>query len=535
MSGLANGFYNLFKQGGKRIGKAIDNFWLVAEARKAIEDEVGKKFQPFIDRANRAESRRATNITELDKKLTESKKALQDAKNKWQQDYDAALAGAKNQRQTEISAYDTKLQGYQDALNQANKSRQDIVDQLKNSEINFDPYKTIYTDVNTGDRYILNQLTGEYNNITKFYKNKNSTPRDIQKLRKFIQGFDDRLFDKKSGDKLINVFDEADKNAYSKFNAFNNYLKTREGQNSALLRDLRNADNQYTKANNDLTNWQAANTKPSAWDDNVDLKSFKAGYKKTNSKPNEYSFNGQTYSKEADLDKAYRDVLNAEQDRRNLYSRVASGYVSKRDKEIAKRIQDAKDMKKAKLALEAGAGAGALAAGAAAIYGGDDTDNTDNIDNTNNINNTDNTYTGEPDPDLNIENTPEGKAALIGKSLVNSDFDPDKADALASAAYDQGVKDGSSARSNGDLVNSIAAATGGHTMDDRLFELIKAMKDPYKADAIANYIYSRHGDDPEVQRLGWRGWLNKYYGDSLRSKMNIDPSSYKGMHISGGL
>ena len=55
------------------------------------------------------------------------------------------------------------------------------------------------------------------------------------------------------------------------------------------------------------------------------------------------------------------------------------------------------------------------------------------------------------------------------------------------------------------------------------------------ADAVANYIYSRHGDDPEVQRLGWRGWLNKYYGDSLRSKMNIDPSGYKGMHISGGL
>ena len=42
-------------------------------------------------------------------------------------------------------------------------------------------------------------------------------------------------------------------------------------------------------------------------------------------------------------------------------------------------------------------------------------------------------------------------------------------------------------------------------------------------------------DDPEVQRLGWRGWLNKYYGDSLRSKMNIDPSGYKGMHVSGGL
>ena len=159
-----------------------------------------------------------------------------------------------------------------------------------------------------------------------------------------------------------------------------------------------------------------------------------------------------------------------------------------------------------------------------------DTDNTDNIDTT------DNTNYGEPDPDFNVENIPEGQVPLKSDTeSINTDFDPDKADALASAAYDQGVEDGNSARSSGDLVNSIAAATGGHTIDDRLFELIKAMQDPYKADAVANYIYSRHGDDPEVQRLGWRGWLNKYYGDSLRSRMNIDPSGYKGMHVSGGL
>ena len=535
MSGLGNGLARLFQAGRKRIGNAIDNFWLDAEAQKAISDEVENKFKPFIDRANRAESRRANNITELDKKLAESKANWQKARDQWQQDYDTALATAKNQRQTDIDSYDNQLKAYQDALNQANKGKQDIVDQLKNSEINFDPYKTIYTDVNTGERYILNRFTGEYDNITKFYKSKNSTSRDIQNLNKLTQDFEDRLFDKKSGNKLINVFDETDKNNYSKYGAFNNYLKMREGQNSTLLRNFRDADNQVTKANTDLTNWQK-NTKPSAWDDKVDLKPFKTNYNKTNGKlPSEYSFNGQTYTKEADLDQAYQKALSAEQDRKDLYNKVASRYVSKRNEEIAKRIQDAKDIKKAKLALGVGAGAGALAAGAAAMYGGDDTDNTDNTDNIDNINNTDNTNYGEPDPDINIENTPEGKAALIGKSLVDTDFDSDKADALAKAAYDQGVEDGNSARSSGDLVNSIAAATGGHTIDDRLFELIKAMKDPYKADAIANYIYSRHGDDPEVQRLGWRGWLNKYYGDSLRSKMNIDPSGYKGMHISGGL
>ena len=525
MSGLSNGLAQLFKQGGKRIGNAIDNFWLDAEARKAISDEVGKKFQPFIDRANTAASRRATNITELDKKLTESKKALQDAKDQWQQNYNTALADAKNQRQTEINGYDTELKMYQDARNAAEKDRQNIVDQLYDSETIRDPYRTIYTDVNTGDRYILNRFTGEYDSITRLYKSKNLTSKDIQNLTKHIQGFENRLFDKK-GDKLINVFDETDKNNYGNTSVFNRYLKTKEGQNSDLLRNFKDANNKFTKADTDLTTWKNKG-RPTAWDDKVDLKPFKTNYEQANGKsPKEYSFNGQTYSKEADLDQAYKKVLDAEQQGQQIYKGRLSKFTSARDKEIAKRIQDAKDMEKAKLTLKAATGAGALAAGAAAIYGGDDTDNTDN---------TDNTYTGEPDPDLNTENTPEGKAALIGKSLVDTDFDPDKADALASAAYNQGVEDGNSARSSGDLVNSIAAATGGHTMDDRLFELIKAMKDPYKADAIANYIYSRHGDDPEVQRLGWRGWLNKYYGDSLRSKMNIDPSGYKGMHISGGL
>ena len=527
MSGLSNGLAQLFKQGSKRIGNAIDNFWLDAEARKAISDEVGKKFQPFIDRVSAGEKRKATNITELDKKLTESKKALQDAKKAWQDKYNNELAAAKAQRQTEISDYDTKLQGYQDALANAKAGRQGIADQLYDSEANFDPYRTLYTDVNTGDKYIRNRFTGKYDNITNFYKSKNSTPRDIQKLTRLIQGFEDRLFDKNSGN-LINPFDKQVRKTYKGQNNFDNYLSMRERQNSALIR---NADDQVNKANSDLSTWKKANTKPKDWDDTSnsnDLKQFENNFTGNNGKlPSEYNFNGQTYSKEADLDAAYRKALTREQNKQNLYHTKASNYASERDKEIAQRIQDAKDIKKAKLALGTGAGAGALIAGAAAMYGGDDTDNTDNTDNT--------TYS-EPDPDFNVENTPEGQAPLKSDTAsINTDFDPDKADALASAAYDQGVEDGNAVRSSGDLVNSIAAATGGHTIDDRLFELIKAMQDPYKADAVANYIYSRHGDDPEVQRLGWRGWLNKYYGDSLRSRMNIDPSGYKSMHVSGGL
>ena len=515
MSGLSNGLAQLFKQGSKRFGNAIDNFWLDAEARKAISDEVGKKFQPFIDRANRAESRRAKNITELDKRLDESKKALQDARDQWQQKYDAALAGAKNQRQTEIDNYNKQLQVYQDALDQANRGRQDIIDKLYQQEATYTPNKTIYIDVSTGDRYLKDPITGEYKNITTIFKNTPKAQR--QAINKYTQGFEERLFDSNSN-KVINAFDKNTSKNYQGKNAiFDNYL---DRVNAPQYIAFKDADRQIKQANTQLNAWKNKGA-PS----NLDEQSFKTDYEKTNGNlPSEYSFNGQTYSKESELDKAYRDALSAKQARKDLYSKVASDYVSRRDKEIAKRIQDAKDMEKAKLALKAGAGAGALFAGAAALYGGDDTDNTDN------------TNYGEPDPNFNVENTPEGQAPLKSDTAsIDTGFDPDKADALASAAYDQGVEDGNSARSSGDLVNSIAAATGGHTIDDRLFELIKAMQDPYKADAVANYIYSRHGDDPEVQRLGWRGWLNKYYGDSLRSRMNIDPSGYKGMHVSGGL
>lgn len=166
------------------------------------------------------------------------------------------------------------------------------------------------------------------------------------------------------------------------------------------------------------------------------------------------------------------------------------------------------------------------------MYGGDDTDNTDNTNT--NINNTNNTDNGEPDPDFNVENIP-GAKDLINDRQPDTGFDPDKANALASASYAKGVEDGNSIASSDDLGNRIAASTGGHTIDDELYKLLKDMQDPYKADAVANYIYSKHGNNSEVQRLGWRGWLNKYYGDALRSIMNIDPSGYKGMHISGGL
>lgn len=523
MSGLGRGLVNLFKSWGKGIGKAADNLLLDADARKAISDEVVKKFQSRITHANRAESGRAANIKDLDKKLTESKDNWQKAQDKWQQDYNSALAGAKAQRQTDIDAYNAQSKVYDDALDKANASRQSIFDKLADDEDNYDRFHTVFTDVNTGERFIINRLSGQRVSLTKAYKH--ATSKEVRNLTKAIQGYDNRLYDSKS-DKVINVFDESNPKSYSKSKWFNEYYRNKISTYNA---DIRNAEKQIKQAQNDSNNWTTNNPNPpKAWDGSVE-RQFTRDFNKNNAKPT-YSFNGQNYSSATELDKAYKQALDHERAKQAFDSKKASEYASARDAEIAQRIQDAKDINKAKLALGAGAGAGALYAGAKAMYGGDDTDTTDSIDNT------DNTYTGEPAPDFNVEK--EGQAILKDRQQIDAGFDPDKAEAeavLAGAAYDKGVEDSNSVRSSDDLGNNIGASTRGHTMEDRLYELIKAMQDPYKADAVANYIYSRHGDDPEVQNLGWRGWLNKYYGDSLRSIMNIDPSGYKGMHISGGL
>lgn len=531
--GLGNGLVNLFKHWGTGIGRGIgnaaDKLWLNADAQKAIRNAVEKKYKPKIDLANRAESRKAKNIKDLEDKLNQSKEELKNAQKDWQDKYDTALADAQKQRQIDIDDYTTRLQGYQNASDAAKANKQSIFDQLSDSEARYDQYKTIFIDVNNGKRYILNPITGSYESLTKFYQQ--SDPQAIQQLSDMLRGYETRLFDRSNSNRVINAFDKSDIKQYKgKSSFFDSY---RDNKISTRNADLRNAENEITKAEDDLTSWQGKKS-PKVWSKN-DSNKFKTDFEKTNNTlPTEFSFNGQKYSDAASLDKAYTQELGKIQSRQDLYREVASDYTKRRDAEIARSIQDAKDMNKAKVALGGTLGAGALYAGARAMYGKHGTDNTDNTNN------------GEPDSNFNVKNLPEVQAQLNDEqqsdtASINTGFDPDKADALASASalarasYDEGVEDGNSIASSDDLGNRIAASTGGHTIDDKLFELIKAMQDPYKADAVANYIYSRHGDNPELQRLGWRAWLNKYYGDSLRSMMNIDPSGYKGMHISGGL
>ena len=527
------GLVNLFKYWGKGIGRAADKFLLNADARKAISDEVISKYKPKIELARRAESRRADNIKDLDTKLTESKKALADAKKAWKDNYDSALAGAKAQRQKDIDAYDARSKAYQDAVNSAKADKKSILAKLEDSEANYNQYSTIFTDVNTGKSYIIDPYNGGYRSLDSLSK------KELKDFKKNYRNFDNRLIDfstNPSG-KVINAFNKSDFKQYGgKYSFFDRYYSNRISPHNA---DIRNAEDQITRAKGDFNNWKTNNSRPTDWDDSAnstDLSNFDKNFKANNAQPTEYSFNGQTYANATELDKAYNKALAHEQALQDSFSKSASRQISDQKAEIARRIQDAKNTKKAKLALGAlgaGVGAGALYAGAKAMYGGDDTDNSETPDN---IDTTDNTYTGKPDPNINIENTHDGKDALNGRPLkIDTDFNPYKADALAAAAYDEGVEDGNSVGSSADLGNNIVVSTRGHTMDDRLYELIKAMQDPYKADAVANYIYSKHGDDLEVQNLGWRGWLNKYYGDSLRSIMNIDPSGYKGMHVSGGL
>ena len=527
MSSLGNGLVGLFKQWGKGIGKAADNFLLNADARKAISDEVISKYKPRIELARRAESRRADNIKDLGDKLNESKNNWQKAQDKWQQDYDSALAGAKAQRQTDIADYNTKLQGYQEAVANAKAGKKSIFDKLADDEDNFDQFHTIFTDVNTGERFIYNRLSGERVSLTKAYKR--ATPKEVRDLNKATQGYDNRLIDidpKSNNIKVINAFDKSNTNYYKGNDIFNRYYSNKISAHNA---DIRDAENQITRAKGDLNSWKKQ-TQPQAWDDSTnstDLSNFEKNFKANNAQPTEYSFNGQTYANATELDKAYNKALAHEQALQDSFSKSASRQISDQKAEIARRIQDAKNTKKAKLALGAlgaGVGAGALYAGAKAMYGGDDTDNSETPDN---IDTTDNTYTGEPDPKIKIENTLDGKDALNGRPLkIDANFNPDKAAVvLAKGAYDQGVEDGNSIESSDDHIID----------DDGLYELLKAMEDPHKADAVANYIYSKHGDESDVQNLGWRGWLNKYYGDLLRSRMNLDPSSYNGMHVSGGL
>ena len=516
--GIVNGLKQIWKATKNNTKNGLDHFWLGEEGQKAIRDEVERKFQPKIDLARRAESKRADNIKDLGDKVNQSKQDLKTAQDQWQQDYDHALADAKAQRQTEISDYDAKLQGYNEAVANAERDRRSIIDQLFDKEADYDPYKTIYIDVKTGNLYRLNPHTGKREDLSTYYQS--LSKKEKQTFDKDIQNYEHRLFNKDS-DHVINVFDENDAYNYDAYSNFNNYLNTVRAPKGS---DLRNADDTITKAQNDLSTWQKNNpNRPQT----LNEKQFKIDYKKNNAQPTGYSFNGQTYRKEADLDKAYKDALDHEQSKQDIASRTASGYITKRDAEIAQRIQDAKDMNKAKVALGLGT-AGALAGATYAAFSGDDNSNTKPV-----------SPAVTPQTTEGIETQFEHPAETYSISGISP---RDQEVALADMAFRAASESDDTpaethsetpelAELSADDIHTNEGIGTRRSMNEGLFSVIKALQDPHQANAVADYIYSRYGNDPELQQLGWRAWLNKYYGDALRSQMNLDASGYNGMHI----
>lgn len=519
--GLGNGFVGLFKQWGRGIGNAADHVWLREEAQKAIRDEVTQKFKPKIDLANTAESRRATNIKDLDAKLKQSKQKLADDKQAWQEKYDNALANAKTKRQTDIDDYNAKLQGYQKDLDDANASRDSILATLQAKEAQYNQYRTIFTDVNSGTKYVFDPSTGKYEELSTFYKKLKP------KEQKAIQSYDNRLIDVNTN-RVLNPFDESTRNTYKGYSVFDNYYPTKISAQDAIA--LRNAENQIKQADANLQSWQKQpQSQLQAWDDTKDLSSFETDFIKNNAKPKGYSFNGQNYKSEPALDAAYQKALNHAQNKRDYFRTKASDYASERDKEIAQRIQDAKDINKAKVALGLGT-AGALAGATYAAFSGDNNSNTKPASPTVTPQTTEGIETQFEHPaetdSISGISPRDQEAALAGMALAAK---------AASESNDTPAETHPEtpelAELTADDIHTNEGIGTRRSMNEGLFSVIKALQDPHQANAVADYIYSRYGNDPELQQLGWRAWLNKYYGDALRSQMNLDASGYNGMHI----
>lgn len=520
--GIVNGLKQLLKSAKNSTKNGLDHFWLREEGQKAIRDEVTQKFQPKIDLARKAESKRAENIKDLDAKLTQSKEDLANAQKDWQAKYDAALTGAKNQKQADIADYNKQLQEYKDALANAKAGKRSILDQLRGSEANYNRYNTIFTDVKTGKNYILDPFNGGYRSLDSL------TKKEKKRFPKNFENFDNRLidFNTSSSGRVINAFDESNKKLYKGNSIFDNYYPNRiSTQDAAALRD---ADNQIKQADANLKGWQSNNSLPSAWNDNVDLKQFIVDFNKNNGpKPTGYSFNGQNYKSQSDLDNAYKEALASEKRMQSLFSGSASRYASKRDAEIAQRIQDAKDMNKAKVALGLGT-AGALAGATYAAFSGDDNSNTKPA-----------SPTVTPQTTEGIETQFEHPAETDSISGISPrDQEATLADMAFKAASESDDTPAEThpetpelAELSADDIHTNEGIGTRRSMNEGLFSVIKALQDPHQANAVADYIYSRYGNDPELQQLGWRAWLNKYYGDALRSQMNLDASGYNGMHI----
>lgn len=506
--GIVNGFVNLFKNWGRGIGNAADHVWLGEEGQKAIRDAIEKKYKDSLSRVQTVKDAKAANIKELDAKYKAAIDELQQKQDTWNANYNSARDSKKQEMDRALADWNKSSSDTKSNLAQARKDRNDYINNYM-SDLNYD--NTVFIDT-SGRSFIIDPI----NNFRQ-------VPVDSKWLKKH-KSYDTKFIG--NDGKLVNLFDDNSVNSFTKALSPNsqvlNYIISKK--NSVRnTKEYKQLDDAVQKLETEDAKYSTANT-PEQFDESQ----FKQGYQKANGNmPNSYEFNGASYNNKTGLDSAHDSAIQLLKDRSRDLNKRYSVLESKRDEEIAQRIQDAKDMNKAKVALGLGT-AGALAGATYAAFSGDDNSNTKPV-----------SPTVTPQTTEGIETQFEHPAETDSISGISP---RDQEAALADMAFKAASESDDTpaethpetpelAELSADDIHTNEGIGTRRSMNEGLFSVIKALQDPHQANAVADYIYSRYGNDPELQQLGWRAWLNKYYGDALRSQMNLDASGYNGMHI----
>ena len=506
--GIVNGLKQIWKVAKNNTKNGLDHFWLGEEGQKAIRDEVEKKYKDSLSRVQTVKDAKAANIKELDDKYKASIDELQKKQDTWNTNYNSARDSKKQEMDKALADWNNKSSDIKSNLAQAKKEREDYINNYM-SDLNYD--NTVFIDT-SGRSFRIDPI----NNFNRVLVD--------QKWLNKHKSYDTKFIG--NDGKLVNLFDDNSVDSFTK--ALN--------PNSQVLNFIISKKNsvrntkEYKQLDDAVQNLEAENAKytTASTPEQFDESKFKNGYQKTNGNmPDSYEFNGASYNNKTGLDSAHDSAIQLLKNRSRDLNKRYSALESKRDAEIAQRIQDVKDINKAKVALGLGT-AGALAGATYAAFSGDDNSNTKPV-----------SPTVTPQTTEGIETQFERPAETDSISSISS---RDQEAALADMAFKAASESDDTpaethpetpelAELSADDIHTNEGIGTRRSMNEGLFSVIKALQDPHQANAVADYIYSRYGNDPELQQLGWRAWLNKYYGDALRSQMNLDASGYNGMHI----
>lgn len=505
--GIVNGLKQIWKATKNNTKNGLDHFWLREEGQKAIRDEVEKKYKDILSRVQTAKDAKAANIKELDDKYKASIDELKKKQDTWNTNYNSARDSKKQEMDKALADWNKNSSDTNSNLIQARKNREDYINNYM-SDLDYD--NTVFIDT-SGRSFRVDPIN-----------NFNRVPVDQKWLNKH-KSYDTKFIG--NDGKLVNLFDDNSVDSFTKALSPNsqvlNYIISKKNfvRNTKEYKQL---DDAVQKLETENAKYTSANT-PEQFDESK----FRKEYKKTSKMPDSYEFNGASYNNQTRLDSAYNSAIQPLKTRSRDLNKRYSTLESIRDKEIAQRIQNAKDINKAKVALGLGT-AGALAGATYAAFSGDDNSNTKPV-----------SPTVTPQTTEGIETQfehPTETDSISGISPRDQEVAlADMAFRAASESDDTPAETHSEtpelAELSADDIHTNEGIGTRRSMNEGLFSVIKALQDPHQANAVADYIYSRYGNDPELQQLGWRAWLNKYYGDALRSQMNLDASGYNGMHI----